>query len=371
MGLTVTCGTMDITLAYVIPDKDRHGNVRYYFRRPGQPKIRIPGEPGSQAFVEQYYLLRDGEAPRAKSPRKLQLSSSGTLRRLCEGYYVSTEFKQLGNSTARVRRLILEGICQSKNAKGKVRGDLPYALIQERHIREIRDEKANLPEAANARLKALRQLFAWAKISSAIATNPALEVKRLSSASEGYHTWSDEEVAQFEARHPVGTKARLAFALLRYTGVRRSDVVKLGKGMERDGVLHFTVTKGSQRKGKAGPKRLALPILAPLRAVLDAAAGEHPTYLVSASGKPYTAESFGNKFREWCDQAGLRHCSAHGIRKFDATAAAENGATAHQLMAMFGWDSIKQAEHYTRKASQTKLASGAMHFLERESPKAN
>lgn len=86
--------------------------------------------------------------------------------------------------------------------------------------------------------------------------------------------------------------------------------------------------------------------------------------------KPYTAESFGNKFIEWCDQAGLKHCSAHGIRKFDATAAAENGATAHRLMAMFGWDSIRQAEHYTRKASQEKLAGGAMHLRARGHEKA-
>src|SRR3954466_540027 len=189
---------------------------------------------------------------------------------------------------------------------------------------------------------------------------------RVGNASEGFHVWTDEEVAQFEARHPVGTTARLAFALLRYTGVRRSDVVKLGKGMERDGALRFTVTKGSLRKGKAGPKRLSLPILPALRKIIDAAPSGHLTYIVSSYGKPYTAESFGNKFREWCDQAGLKHCSAHGIRKFDATAAAENGATAHQLMAMFGWDSIRQAEHYTRKASQQKLATGAMHLLTRD-----
>jgi integrase len=147
-------------------------------------------------------------------------------------------------------------------------------------------------------------------------------------------------------------------------------VVKLGKGMERDGVLHFIVTKGSLRKGKGGPKRLSLPILGPLRAIIDATPSGHMTYLVSEHGKPYTAPSFGNKFRDWCDQAGLRHCSAHGIRKFDATAAAENGATAHQLMAMFGWDSIQQAEHYTRKASQRKLATGAMHLLTRENERA-
>jgi integrase len=371
MGLSVAMrDEMKIELPYVIPDTDRHGNVRYYFRRPGQPKIRIQGDPATQAFLEQYYLLRDGKIA-AKTPQPaLKLSTTGTFRRLCEGYYRSAEFAQLGKSTAHVRRLILEGICQSKNQKGKERGDLPFALMQERHIRELRDEKASLPEAANSRLKALRQLFTWAKSANHIATNPALEVKRLSSASEGFHTWTDDEVARFEAFHPVGTKARLAFALLRYTGVRRSDVVKLGKGMERDGVLHFMVTKGSLRKGKAGPKRLSLPILGPLRAIIDATPSGHMTYLVSEHGKPYTAPSFGNKFRDWCDQAGLRHCSAHGIRKFDATAAAENGATAHQLMAMFGWDSIQQAEHYTRKASQRKLATGAMHLLTRENERA-
>jgi site-specific recombinase XerD len=359
-------GPMKLQLPYLIADTDRHGNVRYYFRRKGQPKIRVHGEPATQAFLEQYNRARDGKiVPEVKRAR----AGTGTLRWLCEAYCGSTEFGQLGKSTGHVRRLILEGICLSKNRKEKERGGLPFALMQDRHIREIRDEKAEFPEAANSRLKALRQLFAWAKAARHVTTNPALEVERLRSASEGFHTWTDEEIAQFEAAHPIGTKARLAFALLRYTGVRRSDVVKLGKGMERDGALHFTVTKGALRKGRAGasgPKRLSLPILPGLRAILEATPSGHMTYLVTEHGKPFTAPGFGNKFRDWCNQAGLHHCSAHGIRKFDATAAAENGATAHQLMAMFGWDSIKQAEHYTRKASQQKLATGAMHLLTRD-----
>ena len=359
-------GLMKLQLPYLIADTDRHGNVRYYYRRRGQPKIRVHGEPATQAFLEQYNRARDGKiVPEVKRAR----AGTGTLRWLCEAYCGSTEFGQLGKSTGHVRRLILEGICLSKNRKEKERGGLPFALMQERHIREIRDEKAEFPEAANSRLKALRQLFMWAKAARHVTANPALEVKRLRSASEGFHTWTDEEIAQFEAAHPIGTKARLAFALLRYTGVRRSDVVKLGKGMERDGALHFTVTKGALRKGRAGAsgrKRLSLPILPALRAILEATPSGHMTYLVTEHGKPFTAPGFGNKFRDWCNQAGLHHCSAHGIRKFDATAAAENGATAHQLMAMFGWDSIKQAEHYTRKASQQKLATGAMHLLTRD-----
>jgi hypothetical protein len=108
---------------------------------------------------------------------------------------------------------------------------------------------------------------------------------------------------------------------------------------------------------------LALPILPQLRAVLDATPSGHLTYVVTERGKPFTAPGFGNKFCDWCNEAGLPHCSAHGIRKYDATFAAENGATEHQLMAMFGWDSPKQAAVYMRKANRTKLAKGAMHLL--------
>ena len=89
----------------------------------------------------------------------------------------------------------------------------------------------------------------------------------------------------------------------------------------------------------------------------------HLTYLVTERGKPYVVESFGNQFHDWCKDADLVGCSAHGIRKFDATEASENGATTHQLMAMFGWDNITQAELYTRKANQGKLARGGMHLL--------
>ena len=95
-------------------------------------------------------------------------------------------------------------------------------------------------------------------------------------------------------------------------------------------------------------------ILPELRAVIDATPSTHMTYFVTAFGKPFSVAGFGNKFREWCNEAGLPHCAAHGIRKYDATTAAENGATEHQLMGMFGWDDPKQAATYTRKARSAK-----------------
>jgi len=85
--------------------------------------------------------------------------------------------------------------------------------------------------------------------------------------------------------------------------------------------------------------------------------------LATEFGKPFTANGFGNWFRKRCNEAGLEHCTAHGLRKAGATIAAENGATEHQLMAIFGWESPKQAAIYTRKADRKRLAFDAMHLV--------
>ena len=69
------------------------------------------------------------------------------------------------------------------------------------------------------------------------------------------------------------------------------------------------------------------------------------------------------RFRQWCDAAGLKHCSSHGLRKAGATIAAENGATEQQLMAIFGWADSRQPSNYTRKANRRKMAAQAMPLL--------
>jgi integrase len=76
-----------------------------------------------------------------------------------------------------------------------------------------------------------------------------------------------------------------------------------------------------------------------------------------------TRSGFGNKFRDWCDEADLPHCTAHGLRKAGACIAAENGATEKQLIAIFGWQTMKEAAHCTKMANQKKLAASAMLLL--------
>jgi len=90
--------------------------------------------------------------------------------------------------------------------------------------------------------------------------NPTTGTKRIKSRTDGFHTWTEEEIAQFEAVHPVGGKARLALALLLYTPQRRSDVVGIGRQHIRNGVLHI-----KQKKTGAS---LAIPVHSNLRASL-------------------------------------------------------------------------------------------------------
>lgn len=352
MRIRLLDGTGYIELRYVFEDVDRHGNVRIYFRKGRKSqKIRLREPLGSAGFLAEYRRALTGEAPATKQSLRTISGKQGTFGWLVHTYYQSSEFGQLSASTKPVRRRILDGLC------GRV-GEIDLTDFQVRHIRRLRDEKQSTPAAANSLLKILKVLFKWAVQAELIDQNPARDVPAIRVRSEGFHTWSEAEVKRFEDRHPEGSKARLALALLLYTGVRRSDVVALGRQMEQDGALRFRQTKTG--------KWLTIPILPALRAEIDRHNTNHLTYLVTEYGRPFTAAGFGNWFRDRCDEAGLTHCSAHGLRKAGATRAANNGASAHQLKAMYGWENLEEAERYTRTADQKRLAESGIHYLERE-----
>jgi integrase len=240
-------------------------------------------------------------------------------------------------------------------------GDCPLRRFTAKSVKVLRDRKAGFPEAGNERVKLIRAMFAWAVAEEHLAWNPARGVPLTKTGSTGFHTCDVSEVEKFEQRHLVGTKARLAFALLMWTGVRRSDVVLLGKQHIRVGWLKFTQQKNRSRKLIT----IEIPILADLQRIIDASPTGDLTFLVSQRGRPFAVSAFGNWFRTRCDEAGLPQCSAHGLREAGATIAAENGATEHQLMAIFGWATSKEAERYTKTAQRKKMAGVAMSLLVR------
>jgi integrase len=339
-----------IRLKYTSADVDRHGNVRHYFRRPGKKKIRLPGAPGSETFMNVYKATLAGEI--LPQPVTQRPGAEGSFKWLCERYYVSQEWKALDVTTRRRRCSFFDRICAAN-------GDKPYKLLERRHVIDIRDELTQTPHAANNLIKALKGLFKWATDAGHIERNVMFEVRKMKTPAGGWHTWSIAEVGQFLKHHPMGTRPALALALLMFTGQRRSDVPRLGRQHRTGNFLTFTQKKNEKNK----PVRLTIPVLPILDRFIDATPSSGLSYLETAYGKPFSAAGFGMRMREWCDQAGLPHCSAHGLRKAAAALAAMNGATAHQLMSIFGWTTLQQAEVYTKAADQKRLASASMHML--------
>jgi integrase len=349
---------------YLCKDRDRHGNVRYYFRRNGR-KIRIRARPGSPKFQEAYQGLLKASEPVRGVPEIIEKPKNGTYRWLCELYLRSTDFKQLDPKTQHVRRQVLEHTWAEPIAPGAEErfADFPVVRITSKAVRVLRDRKGDFPQAANVRVKAIRRLFRWALEDEipGVKSNPARDVSYLRGRPEGFHPWTTSEVEQYEKCHPIGSTARLALALLLYTGQRRSDVVLFGRQHVRGGWLHFTQQKNRNRR----PITLELPVLPVLQRMIDASKTGDLTFLVNENGQPFTANGFGNKMRQWCNAAGLPRCTSHGLRKTGAAIAAENGATAHELMSIFGWLTLKEAERYTRTAEQKRIAGRAMTLLER------
>ena len=323
----------------------RDSRAYYYLRRRGFPRVRLPGLPWSPTFMAAYESALAGPRTAIGAERV----KPGSVAAVIAEYFDSQSFfTSKSPGTQRMRRGILE------HFRARY-GDRPFALLPAEWIELLLDEKP--PHAARSWRATLRSLCQFGVKRRYIRTDPTANIKLASVKSDGFHCWTDAEIAQFEAHYPIGTKPRLALALLLHSAQRRSDVVRMGRQHIRetpDGPALYV------KQRKTGVE-LLIPIHPELAAVLDATPSEHLTFLVTATGKPYGDNHFSRKFREWCDAAGLpKRCSAHGLRKAACRRDAENGCSGNEIMAHSGHGSMKELVRYTKAADQARLARNAL-----------
>jgi integrase len=320
----------------------RDGHAYYYLRRRGYPRVRLPGLPWSPSFMAAYEKALAGPRTAIGAGRV----KPGSVSAVVAEYLDSQQFfgsKSAG--TQRMRRGILERFRLPPN------GDRSFALLPPEWIEAQLDAKP--PHAARSWLATLRSLCQFAVKRGYRRDDPTANIKLRAIKGDGFHTWTEDEIARYEAYYPIGTKPRLAHALLLYTGQRRSDVVKMGRQHIRDGVL----TVKQQKTGV----ELPIPVHPELRAVLDATPSEHLTFLVTATGKPYGGNAFSEQFRKWCDDAGLpKRCKPHGLRKAMCRRLAEAECTGNEIMSISGHVTLKELVRYTAKADRARLARNAM-----------
>lgn len=330
-------------LPHLRHEKNRHGHWRWYFRRDNGPRIRLPDVFGSDEFKTAYQAALAGERP--QQPRK---PGKGTLSWLASQYKESASWTALSKATRRQRDNILTRTLA-------IMGPEDCASITKGDIEATMEAKASTPAAAKNFLATMRGLFQWAKKFDHVDVDPTAEVTALRPKTDGFLAWSEEDIAKFEAKWPIGTRERLAFDLLLYTGLRRGDAVIAGRQHIKNGLLTIKTEKTGET--------VSIPVLPELAASIAAAPTGDLVFITGAGGAKMTKESFGNWFRDVCNKAGLKKRSAHGLRKAAANRLAESGATVSQLDAWFGWTGGKMASLYTRQANKVRLTREAAKLL--------
>lgn len=372
----VTLGTMTRTRKrdlpkYVYRDSDRYGNVRlYYWLGKGHPKTRLREKLGTKASRKELACAELGipyepESQTAeKSPDK-PTPISGSLDWLIESY--EKRGAPLVSLDLAKRRLRMLKEVSNFKKKGKRCGRLPFSRMERRHIMEIRDTIRETPGARNNVVKSISAMFHWAIEAGIAQQNPAIGIKRLKSG-DGFHTVTPDEVDQYIRRHPPGTMAYRALVVFMFTGLRLADGAIAGRQhlyWQRD-----PDTGEAEQWFKIRPAKtenssgviVDIPVLPELAAEIERM-GNEMTFIQSSWGRPFSVKGLGNRMKDWFIQAGLPHCSTHGLRKAGATIAAENGADYELLKSIFGWTTAQQASHYVQKARRRKIAASAGRFL--------
>jgi integrase len=317
--------------------------VVWYVRIGKGRRIRIRAPFGSPEFDAEYRAALTGAQRPASKTEAL-----GSLSWLIARYRETTAWSALSLATRRQRENIFKQVLASA-------GHEPYAKIDSATVMAGRDRRHATPAQARNFLDAMRGLFKWAHSAKLVRSNPTTGVENPPRHhSDGFIPWTEEHVARYQARWPLGTRQRVWLDVLLYSGLRRGDAVRYGRQHIRDGVGRIKTEKNGVIA--------VVPVLPVLDATLQAGPCGDLTFIVGANGCPMTKESFGNAFRDACKAAGVPG-SAHGVRKIAATTAANNGATMWQLQALFGWTSDAMPTLYTRAAEREKLGREAGHLL--------
>lgn len=334
-------GRAVIKLKYVHVFNDRTGRVRYYFRRHGK-RTPLPGLPGSREFMDTYAQLL-ADAP-SQSADKRVAAAEGTFAALASKYYASPLFGSLAaSSRTNYRRVIDRFLAQH--------GTRQVKQMTREHVDVLIGKMASKPGAGIVLLKRLRTLLNYAIAIKWIDRDPTAGVKQYK--SKEIHTWTDEELEQFEAYWPEGSRERLTYALLLFTGQRGSDVYRMTWADIAGDAIRVAQQKTSAK--------LVITLHPDLCRALAMAKREHVSILTTAYGQPFSLKGFGNMISDAIQAAKLPpRCKAHGLRKAAARRLAEAGCTASEIASITGHKTLAEVERYTRMADQERMARTAI-----------
>lgn len=328
-----------IRLDYVHEYRDRHGKVRRYFRKGGR-RVALPGSPGSADFMRAYQMAVSGKvAP----PIAFE---AGTLGDLIVRYYKSQAFGNLKPSSKVAYRRVLETLPASDR-------DRTVAMPRQA-AEQLVSEIGHTPAMANLRRAVLGRMYAWGVTAKLVEVNPFIGIEPYKIGTR--HTWTEGEIALYEKRWKIGTRERLAFDLLLYTGQRVGDVARMSRADIERGAIRVV-------QEKTGAE-LMIPLHPQVLRSLKAWGARGVRLIGRDDGRAIRDERLSVIVMKAAAKAGLPgRCKPHGLRKAMMRRLAESGESAKRIAAISGHRTLKEIERYTAAADQVQLAQSAIASL--------
>jgi hypothetical protein len=285
------------------------------------------------------------------------------------------------DTTQPMRQNILERFRAQIAPSGQTYGEKHIAGLRKEHIEKMLEPMTH--DAQKNWLKAMRGFFAFAVAENMIATDPTEGIRPVKTVkSLGHTTWLEPQVAMYRAHHELGAVARCALELMLNIAARRYDAHMLGdQHIRDDGNGRRLLCWRPHKTLRTTKKLLKVQIIPDFQQALDAL--NRPAgvlnFLTTTRGRPFaSAASFGNKFAEWCEAAGLkpmlcddgktRSYRAHGLRKAALRALAHAGCTEEEMMAVSGHSDARQLREYLDEVDQAKMANSAIEKLLQRRP---
>ena len=327
-----------IRLRY-IKEYRRNGETYRYFRRKGCAIIRLSGEPGSREFNAAY------EAALAEKPVPALRFNAGTLGKLVADYYGSVDYANLKPNSRKSYRIVLDPIAKEHGHR------LVREMGRDNARKIIEKIGATRPGMANLTRSVLKVLMEYAVATNWRNDNPVNGIPAYEIGTR--HTWTDAQLAMYETRWPLGTRERLVYASLLYSGQRGGDVVRM---MRPDGKARFI----NVIQEKTGTE-LTIPIHSEWRRAINAGPHKGLSLIGDSKGRPIKRPMLTLIIADAAKAAGLpAECKAHGLRKALLRRLAEAGRSSKQIAAISGHKTLKEIERYTEAANQAQLAEEAM-----------
>jgi integrase len=348
---------VNIRPSYLNVFENHLGRTVAYYRHNGRT-VELVEKPGTPEYLAEYLAARNGTpAPIGIDKRN---NASGTWNAAIAGYMASSAYTTLKRPSA-----YNAGIAILRT----MFGDLSMRACKPFMVKDLIDKQVALGKwgLANALLSVTRKVVEYAS-EREWCNLDLTKIKKAPPPTKGRRAWKTVEVERWRSFYSdTRSEPRTAMEIVYYFGCRgRSDATRLGWSntyTDDKGQLWIrfeqTKTGGAIDMPVLDPDLLACLAHRPKADgdVVDLSGVTTLPWLRNKSGRQFSPDDFGHRWREWATAAGLpADFTAHGARKSIAVDATDFGVVAQDAAHLTGHEDLDVFRDYA-KAHSAKLGA--------------